>query len=689
MFKDAFSSGFASAQNSFAGMKDALSTLNENQSMNRLAADLSMAAGLTEPFRRGLSAALDVPSQLAGAFESSMKNIQAITGLSSAEINTLGNELTAIGGSVAAGPLAVASAYTDVAGGITNVTAQMPVLQNAVALAEAGQADLGVATNGLVKIMNSYGFSVSNAATEAERIAEINGRAAWASDVLTQAVGMGVGSMNEFVTAMAPVSGMAASVGIGFDEVGSNMAYITSTIGSASEAGTMVSSLITALLKPNKDLTEILQSVGISSGSAMLSQYGLAESASILTRAVGGNQDALTQALGRQEAMKAAVQLSSGAYADFAAQFGSTMRGITAAAQAIQVEAYESKVGRLNAATDALKIQMGDDINAIKGFFVDMGAGFLTHVVSPIMSSPVGGVFQGLAAGAGLAAQSVLSLGSGALNTATQLVVMTATMQNAGGFSRLFRSSIGGIHSGLGLLATPLKVAGMQLAAFSASVKSVGFGQTLLSGIKGFGSGIAGLGRAIIGALPKMGAWIASTWAAAAAHIAAFWPVYAVIGGVALLALGATLLVKKWDAVSSFFVNLWNKVTGAFSAALNWIKNLLAGVSNKVLVVISVFMPFIGIPALIIKNWGAVSAFFVKFWTGITSNKGLGIIAVFLPFIGIPALIIKNWSSVPAFFTGLWVRIREAFSAIWGGIAGVVSGVDLKEFGNTVVVYLK
>jgi hypothetical protein len=37
--------------------------------------------------------------------------------------------------------------------GITKAAAQLPVMDNALALDEAGQADPGVATNGLVKII--------------------------------------------------------------------------------------------------------------------------------------------------------------------------------------------------------------------------------------------------------------------------------------------------------------------------------------------------------------------------------------------------------------------------------------------------------------------------------------------------------------------------------------------------------
>jgi TP901 family phage tail tape measure protein len=590
-FRDAFSSGFMGAQNSLAGMKSAPGDLNRNQDMNRLAADLAMATGMTEPFRQGLSSMMDMPSRLAGGFESSMKNIQAITGASGGEIAALSGELLAIGGRSAAGPQAVADAFNDVAGGIALVSpevnlldVQMRVLNNSLALAEAGQADLGTAAEGLAKIMNSYRFTMGS-------VEEVNGRAAWASDVMTQAVGMGMGSMREFISAMAPLSGAAASVGVGFDEIGSTLAYMTSTTDSAATAGTKLESFMIALQKPGKGLSAALESMGYTSGSAMLAELGLAESARVVSAAFGGNQDAITRAMGRAEAMKAVISLTGEAYGDFAQQFGSTMNGITAAAQAVQTESYVSKVARLQAATDSLKIGIGSDINAIKGFFAGMGAGFLSGVVAPIMSSPVGEVFQGIAAGVGLAAKGVLDLGSGALNTASQLVMLTATLQNAGGFSKLFGSALGGIASPLRKMGT--SIAGMTgpliaktTATFVATAAETGFAGAL--------------------------------WATAGAMWAATWPVLAIVAGVAALALGAYMLVKHWDAVSAFFVNLWNNITGAFSAAFDWIRTKLAGVSDWVLGAVAVFMPFIGIPALIIKHWDAISAFFVGLWTRLT-----------------------------------------------------------------------
>lgn len=555
-FKDAFSSGFASAKNSMAGMKDAIGEINRNKDMFDLAGDLSLMSGRFDELAGKITSMMDAPSELAGSFESTMKNIRAISiaeGMTAEEADALGQKLLTIGSTATAGPLAVAAAYNDVAGGIANATAQMPIMEKALSLAEAGQADLGTATNGLVKIMNAYNFAKDGQSKE-----DIAQKAAWASDVITQAVGKGVGSMEEFVSAMSPISGLASSVGIGFDEIGSTMAYMTATTDTASTAGTKLQSFMIALQKPSKELSAALASVGIASGSAMLEEYGLAESARIVQSAFAGNQDAMVAAMGRAEAMQAVIALTGDAYSDFAKQFGSSMKGITEVSQAIQTESYESKTGRLQAISDSLKIKMGDDVNAIKGFFVDMQTSFLTDVVSPMMDSPVGEVFQRIAAFAGIAAGGVLRLGSGVLNTATQLVTLTTTISNAGGITKLFSSTLGtlknavtGIGSSLMSLIAPLwaKIT----ATFTATAAESGFATAL--------------------------------WATAGAMWAVLWPVLAVVAAGALIVKIISEVVSGWDSVTAAFQNggilaallqIGKLMLSAVIAPIQWFIELLA-----------------------------------------------------------------------------------------------------------------
>ncbi|GHU01850.1 hypothetical protein FACS1894147_02510 [Spirochaetia bacterium] len=588
MFKDAFSSGFTQAKNSFAGMTDALGDINKNQSMNQLAAGLAMATSMTEPFRQKLSELMDEPSRLAGQFDSSMRNIQSLTGETNESLAALGKELLAVGAVSTAGPNAIADAYYNIASGIGDTTVRMDALIAANNLAEAGQANLGAATSGLISVVNAYGTSAEN----------MTGL----SDVFFQTVKKGVGSLDGFVSSMSSIAGLSASTGIGFDELGSAMAFVTAKGQTEAVAATQLKAAMISFMKPTSEMKAALQSLGIESGSAMIKEYGLAMSMNMLKGALGGSQDKMAKALGSTEALQAAIALTDAGYSEFAQNYSAGLSDATAGALEKQALSYEARVERLQSAGDALKIQIGDDINNIKGFFVDVGYGFLQNFAAPILNSPIGGVFQTIAAGVGVAAKGVLDLGSGALNTASQLVMLTATLQNAGGFTKLFSNS-------LGLLGSPFKMVG-------------GFALKAIAPILSFG---------------------ASLWTALA-------PILPIIAVVAALAVGGYLLIKNWDAVSAFFVNLWGKITGAFSAAFNWIQNLLGGVSNWVLGALAVFMPFIGIPLLIIKNWDTIAAFFVGLWMRITN------------------LFTSVWESIKNFFAGLWPQIISAFTAAWNAI---------------------
>ncbi|MDR2516829.1 MAG: hypothetical protein LBC88_05540 [Spirochaetaceae bacterium] len=156
-FKDAFSSGFKSAEAGFAGMKGAPDDMGKNQPMLSVASGLAMAAGMTEPFRQKLSALMGGPSKLAGTFESSMRNIQPLTGESNESLAGLSKTLLSIGKGAVAGPNAVAGAYYSVTSGIGDAAVRLDTLRAAVSLAEAGQEDLGAATNGLISVINAYG----------------------------------------------------------------------------------------------------------------------------------------------------------------------------------------------------------------------------------------------------------------------------------------------------------------------------------------------------------------------------------------------------------------------------------------------------------------------------------------------------------------------------------------------------
>lgn len=298
---------------------------------------LAAAAGLTFGAGQVIGGAAE--------FESSLKNIQSVTGQTSAEIKGLGNDLLAIGADSVAGPQAVANAYYDIAGGVADASVRMGTLQAALALSEAGQADLGASTKGLISVMNAYGFSAD--------------QAMFAADVFTQTVGKGVGSMDEFVAAMSPLGGLAATAGVKFDNLGAMMAFMTTKGTTAAQSATQIKAAMVALLNPNEKMKAALKAAGLESGSAALKMYGLEGTLGRIKEAMGGSTDAMAGALGSTEALQGAIALTDSGYEQFLGTFQDTMSGVTDAARGVQLEAFNAQWAKLQNTLGAVATQVG------------------------------------------------------------------------------------------------------------------------------------------------------------------------------------------------------------------------------------------------------------------------------------------------------------------------------------------
>jgi TP901 family phage tail tape measure protein len=281
----------------------------------------------------------------AAEFESTLKNIQSISGMTGTEINKLGQDLLAIGADSVAGPQAVAAAYNDIVGGVADASTHMAILNSSIAMAEAGQADLGASTNGLISVMNSYGYTAAEAAT--------------VSDVFTQTVGKGVGSMDEFVAAMSPISGLAASNGVEFDRLGAMMAWMTTKGTSAAQSATQIKAAMIAIQKPNDAMKKGLEAIGAESAEMALKTWGLEGTLGRLEQAFDGNSTMMAEALGSTEALQAAVAINDKGYEEFLGTFQDTMGGVTSAARAVQLEAFSAQWSKFQNTLGAVATGIG------------------------------------------------------------------------------------------------------------------------------------------------------------------------------------------------------------------------------------------------------------------------------------------------------------------------------------------
>lgn len=274
-------------------------------------------------------------------FNEAMTNIQAVTGVSDSQIQQLSADLLTIGENSRYGPQQVAAAFYTIAGGVTDASVRMAVLQAAVAAAEAGNADLGTTTNALIAIMNGYGLSAD--------------QASMASDVLTQTVNLGVGSMNDFATALPLVTGLAHSLNIPLSDVGAAMAYLTTKGTTASEAGTQLTAMMRALLVPSPDMVTALHNIGFESGQAAINQLGLVGTFQALADS-GADLPGIT---GRVEGLRGAIALTDGGFQTFSTHFSDGLDGITQRTQALQDASPAAQLDLFNSTMQALSITIG------------------------------------------------------------------------------------------------------------------------------------------------------------------------------------------------------------------------------------------------------------------------------------------------------------------------------------------
>lgn len=371
----------------------------------------TVGSGITTLFAPA-AAAFGVATGMAVSFDEQMTNIQAVTGRSAQEMATLRDEVMRLGSSSRFGPQAAAQAMYDIVGGVGDASVQMAIFETAISTAQAGNADLGATTRALISIMNSYKLGADEAGT--------------ASDILTRTVGMGVGTMDEFAGALPTVTGLAHSLGIGFNDLAGWTAYLTTQGNTASQSTTQLGAMMSAIMKPNADMSNGLKELGFESGAAAIEQLGLVGT----MQALAGTQTAGTQGfaamLGTQEALRGSTALMSQDVAGFMLTFTGGLEGATAAAEAVQMTSAAAQVDLLKSSISELGIEVGTAMIPALRDLVAAVMPVISNVIKWVKENPelirqIGTIVT-IAAGAGVAIT-----GAGTAISAVSNIVKLAT----------------------------------------------------------------------------------------------------------------------------------------------------------------------------------------------------------------------------------------------------------------------
>ncbi|WP_232282227.1 phage tail tape measure protein [Paenibacillus sp. oral taxon 786] len=166
-----------------------------------------------------------------------------------------------------------------------------------------------------------------------------------------------------------------------------------------------------------------------------------------------------------------------------------------------------------------------------------------------------------------------------------------------------------------------------------------------ITSMKNVALGMANMARqAILTAVRAMPGLIASVWSFTAALLAN--PVTWIVVGIVALVAALILLWQNWDAVVSWIQGVWSGFVSGIQVGFDWIRNLFAGMPLWLQIAIAAFMPFIGIPMLIITHWDSIVAFFTNMWTRIKDSFINGINAIKEFFMGVPGFFRESGAKI-------------------------------------------
>lgn len=251
-----FDAGLARAQGSLTGAAAKMDAIGRRTS--------AIGGGLTRGLTVPLVAAGAAATKMALDFNSAFVKIQTLGGKTGQSIAQLKQGVLQLAEATGQDPTGLANAlYQVTSAGKVAASQAMPILTQAAKGAALGMGDVNDIAHLLTSTMNAYGPKVLSAST--------------AMDVLTQATHDSSAEADALAGSLGPVIGVAAQVGVSFQEVTAALATATNQGISAERAATGLRFLLQSLAAPTQIAKDKLDQYGISAQDLqrMLSNEGL------------------------------------------------------------------------------------------------------------------------------------------------------------------------------------------------------------------------------------------------------------------------------------------------------------------------------------------------------------------------------------------------------------------------------
>ena len=252
----------------------------------------SIGRSITHSFALPFAAIGAAGAKMAIDFEKNMTKINTLVGISGKEVQKLSQDVMALSGQTAQAPAELAEGlFFLTSAGLRGANAMeaLEAVSKGVAVGLGEQSDLAKVA---AAAQNAYGEETISAAE--------------ALDVFAGAVKEGMFEASDLAEVLGTQLGMAASLGISFQEANAFIATYTKTTGDARSATTSFGGVMMALAKTTPKMEKALMRVGLSGNIVreMLGEQGLMQTLINIKTAFEDNNVPLTDFFSKSQALK-------------------------------------------------------------------------------------------------------------------------------------------------------------------------------------------------------------------------------------------------------------------------------------------------------------------------------------------------------------------------------------------------
>ncbi len=321
-------------------------------------------------------AGLGMSLKAATDFESAMREVNTMMGLSQEEFMAFSGEVQALATDLGVDAVESAQAlYQAISAGIPKENV-LEFLRIATEAAIGGVTDTETAVDGLTTVINAFKLPMS----DAQKVA----------DLMFTTVKGGKTTFEELSAAMFNVAPIAAASGISFDEVSAALATMTKQGVPTKVATTQLRQAMVALQKPTTLMKKVIEELGYESGQLMVEELGLAATLNIMRDATDGNNAMLIEMFSSIEAGAAVLALTG----DNAEAFVTDLEAMANAEGAAQEAADEMRkslsfqMKELKEAGDGIAISIGNVLLPILKEFLDSVKPIIENIKNWVEENP-------------------------------------------------------------------------------------------------------------------------------------------------------------------------------------------------------------------------------------------------------------------------------------------------------------